>query len=78
VTATFRQLWIRRQRRARAAKFRAVHTLNVMLWSMAQDEYWPMMALRGPWAGLAEDLADESLNRQNTTDSRKQALTWPS
>jgi hypothetical protein len=68
-------VWWRRERFLRARRFKEMHALNVMLWSMAQDEYWPFMAIRGPWAGMAEDLADESLNRQNTSDPRKQTLT---
>jgi hypothetical protein len=38
-----------------------------MIWAVGADDYFAEMAIRGPWAGLAEDLADESLNREITT-----------
>ena len=44
------------------AKFALAHSANVELWRGRWDEVWPGMALRGPWAGFAEDLADESNN----------------
>jgi hypothetical protein len=64
---TWREIWARKQRFLRAERFRAAHALNVMIWAAGCDEYFAEMAIRGPWAGLAEDLADESLNRENTT-----------
>jgi hypothetical protein len=53
-----------------------MHALNVLIWTVGADNYFAEMAIRGPWAGLAEDLADTSLNRENTTDSKKQTVTW--
>jgi hypothetical protein len=73
---TWRELWAKKQRFLRAERFRAAHALNVMIWTVGAEDYFAEMAIRGPWAGLAEDLADTSLNRENTTDRGKQALTW--
>jgi hypothetical protein len=72
---TWRELFARRQRFLRGKRFSEMHAMNVLIWTVGADNYFAEMAIRGPWAGLAEDLADTSLNRENTTDRRKQALT---
>jgi len=58
----------RRRRRALTEKFAKAHAANVELWEHRWDDVWPGMALRGPWQGFAEDLANESNNARSLTD----------
>ncbi len=56
------------------AKFRYWHSVNIELWRGRWDETWPGSAKRGPWRGIAEDLANESNNRPTLPGERSKTF----
>ncbi len=64
----------RRRRRALRAKFALAHSANIDLWRGRWDETWPGSAKRGPWRGIAEDLANESNNRPRLSGERNETF----
>jgi hypothetical protein len=75
VTVTFRDLWLRRHRAARATRFKLAHNLNRALWADDAIE-WRVIAPDGATAAALNRMAQQSSKRQQAKRNRLRALEF--
>lgn len=63
---TFRELWLKRQRRVREEKFLKAKLENELYWTGWWD-HSPEIAQSGPWRGFAQDLAEHPISPEKTS-----------